>query len=125
MSTLEEMSQFTMSDLSDFTLNELNAMSYETLLAAVRGKYALAKEVCREDMPLTDAQIKMIEEMIRTNTLPQTFAAKHPWITSIATSYIKDLISYCYTLVESHMPAILELLKNAYIILADMIRNNI
>lgn len=125
MSTLEEMSQFTISELSDFTVNELNAMSYETLLAAVRGKYALAKEVCREDAPLTDAQIQMIEDMIRKNASQPTFAAKHPWITSIATSYIKDLISYCYTLVEPHMPAILELLKNAYILLTDMIRNNI
>ena len=121
MSTLEKMSQFTISELSDFTINELDAMSYETLLAAVRGKYALAKEVCREDAPLTDAQIKMVKQLMQDNDPETTFASSHPWIFSVAASIISaSIINLPHTIVQNQ-DFILDKLKIAYQLLQQLI----
>ena len=119
--TISDLDDFNLSDLDDFTLQELDNMTYEELVDAVEKKNQVVMKVCDQSMVLTEEQAKIIVSVVRTYDEEKSKSIKSGLTVQVATSLITMFIAWCANQTISHLPEIIETLKQAYLLLLQII----
>lgn len=120
--TLSDMDNFTLSELDDFTLQELDDMSYDELVRAVQAKCKIADAECNKEAVLSEAQMQAVTEIIHAY-MKEHEQTQPSWITTgLTVNAIWWFIGYCATMVASHTTEIINALKQAYLLLEQLIQ---
>lgn len=123
MPTLSDLDNFALRELDDFTLEDLNNMSYVQLLTAVQRKYQIAENQCDKSTPLSDEQVQAVTEIVHIYEKEKGMESLAKMITNgVAINVISAFLGYLAGNTIKHLPQIMEALKQAYILLSQLIQ---
>jgi hypothetical protein len=126
MAMLSDMDNFMLSEIGDLTLNQLDTMTYEELVAHVRGQVQKLQAKITQDVPLpTDSKENsiIIENFYLTVNKIAPFEIEHPhkWTAKALKCLCEILIGEAIKYALEHPTEIFDALKQANHILSQIL----